>query len=94
MNLKRSLSEDEFNYAFVLLEQEVQKIVETHSEYFKDKKNPNRIDYMQVSGQPDWTGLSIYNIPFITFIDQHLSEEIKNEVRKKFIEIVCKISES
>ena len=49
---------------------------------------------MQVSGQSDWTGLTIHNIPIIVFTDQNLSEEIKNIVRQRFIDIVVDITNS
>ncbi len=92
MKINRPLTEEEFNDVFTKLEDEVKKIEENHSEYFKDTKNPQSIDYAQVSSQTDWTGITVFNVPFISFFDKSLSEEIKNEVRQKFIDIVIEIT--
>ena len=88
MILKRPLTEDELELAFKKLENQVKIIRENNAEYFLDVNNPKSIDYMQVSGQIDWSGLTVYNVPFISFIDQSLSEEIKKMVRQSFIDIV------
>lgn len=92
MKINRPLTEQELNVVFFRLENEIKKIKENHSEYFKDNKNPQSIDYVQVSGQTDWTGINIFNVPFISFVDNSLSEVIKNEVRQKFIDIVIEIT--
>lgn len=69
MKINRPLTEKEFNDFFTKLEDEVRKIKENHSEYFKDNENPQGIDYAQVSSQTDWTGITIFNVPLIIFGD-------------------------
>ena len=94
MNIVRPLTDKEFQIAFEMLQGDIDKIIELNSEYFKQEGNPNGIDYMQVSGQTDWTHLTVYNVPFIAFNSPTLSDEIKQEVRKAFIDIVVGITNS
>lgn len=50
-----------------------------HSEYLKKEGNPKSIYYMQVSGQSDWTHLSVYNGSFISINVLNLDEEINKK---------------
>jgi hypothetical protein len=94
MKLKRTLTEDEQQIAFKKLEEKVKIIQDEHADYFKIKDNPKSIEYMLASGRTDWSGLIVYNVPFIVFLNQNLNEEIKDEVRKSFIDIVNDIINS
>lgn len=73
-NLKRPLTAEVLNLAFEKLEIEVQKIKESHLDYFKERKNSNGIVYFQVSCQFDWSAINIFNLPYISFMDKDLRE--------------------
>jgi len=90
MNNNIQLTDEELQLALTKLEVRIQLIKLQKSVYFNKKGNPKSIDYILSPGIVDWTGISEYNHPFFSF-NQGLSDDIKDEVIKAFIEIVNEI---
>jgi hypothetical protein len=91
MKIIRNISEIELKLALERLETEIKVIEKQNFDYFKEKNNPNSIDYLYSPGFIDWTGMSSSNNSFFSFIPPSLNEDIKKSVIIAFINIVNEI---
>jgi hypothetical protein len=87
MKTERQLTTEELDLVFKKLEEKIKTIKEENFDFFNTKNNPKSIDYIYSPGVIDWTGLTPNNISFLSF-NKGLNDEIKNDVKHSFIDIV------